>query len=152
MRSRSRAFTLVELMAALIVAALLTTIALPTYRQIIERQKIATTISDLANIAMAIEKFRTQHFEPPMSLAEVGMDGLRDPWGNAYQYLNFDSPVPGVNGMIRKDHNLHPINSEFDLYSMGPDGDSKSPLTAQASRDDILWARDGSFIGTASDF
>ncbi|MFL6620236.1 MAG: prepilin-type N-terminal cleavage/methylation domain-containing protein, partial [Povalibacter sp.] len=152
MRSRSRAFTLLELMAAVAIAALLTTIALPTYRQIIERQKVSTAISDLARIAMAIEKFRTQHFEPPMSLAEVGMDGLRDPWGNAYRYLNFNSPVPGVKGKIRKDHNLHPLNSEFDLYSMGPDGDSKSPLTAKASRDDILWARDGSFIGKASDF
>jgi general secretion pathway protein G len=57
-----------------------------------------------------------------------------------------------VKGKIRKDHNLHPLNSEFDLYSMGADGASVSPLTAKASRDDVIWGRDGSFVGLASDF
>jgi general secretion pathway protein G len=89
---------------------------------------------------------------PPPSLADITLAGLRDPWGNAYRYLNFSSGEPDINGKIRKDHNLHPINSEFDLYSTGPDGDSKAPLTAAASRDDILWARDGAFIGVATDF
>jgi general secretion pathway protein G len=54
--------------------------------------------------------------------------------------------------MIRKDHNLHPLNSEFDLYSLGKDGRSSPPLTAQASRDDVIWARDGDFVGLASDY
>ena len=54
--------------------------------------------------------------------------------------------------MIRKDHNLHPLNSEFDLYSFGKDGQSQSPLTAKASRDDVIWARDGGFVGLAEDY
>jgi general secretion pathway protein G len=66
--------------------------------------------------------------------------------------MNFNANIPGIYGKIRKDHNLHPLNSEFDLYSMGADGDSKSPLTAKASRDDIIWARDGDFVGLAEDF
>ena len=33
---------------------------------------------------------------------------------------------------------------------MGKDGDSKSPLTAKASRDDIIRANDGGYIGLAS--
>ena len=149
---RCRAFTLLELMAAVAVAALLTAIALPSYRGIIERQKVSKAIADLALIAMSIEKYRTQHFEAPMSLSDIGMNDMLDPWDHPYRYLNFESDVPGIQGKIRKDHNLHPINSEFDLYSMGPDGESKSPLTAKASRDDIVWARDGGFIGVASDF
>ena len=54
--------------------------------------------------------------------------------------------------MIRKDHNLHPLNTEFDLYSVGKDGSSSAPLTAANSLDDIVWARDGSFVGRAKDF
>jgi general secretion pathway protein G len=55
-------------------------------------------------------------------------------------------------GQQRKDRNLVPINSDYDLYSMGPDGRSVSPLTAQASRDDIIRANDGGFVGKASDY
>jgi general secretion pathway protein G len=87
-----------------------------------------------------------------MSLADVPGVPAADPWGNPYAYLNFAAPIPGVQGMIRKDHNLHPLNSEFDLYSLGADGDSQPALTAKASQDDVIWARDGSFIGLASDF
>jgi general secretion pathway protein G len=53
---------------------------------------------------------------------------------------------------MRKDRFLVPINTFFDLYSMGKDGQSVSPLTAQASRDDVIWANDGAFIGRASDY
>ena len=35
---------------------------------------------------------------------------------------------------------------------MGKDGDSKAPLTAQASRDDIIRANDGGYIGLASGY
>ncbi len=35
---------------------------------------------------------------------------------------------------------------------MGPDGKSVAPLTAKASRDDIVRANDGKFIGEASDY
>jgi general secretion pathway protein G len=45
-----------------------------------------------------------------------------------------------------------PVNSDFDLYSMGPDGQSKPPFTAAASRDDIVRASNGGFIGPVSDF
>ena len=85
----------------------------------------------------------------PDSLAEIGMDGLLDPWGNPYQYLNL-SNMKGK-GMARKDHSLVPINSDYDLYSMGKDGKSVSPLTAKVSRDDIVRANNGRFVGKASD-
>ena len=144
--------TLLELLSALPVCGLLAGLAIPAYRAIIGRQKTETAVRDLAQIAMAIERYHSSSFQYPASLADIGADDMRDPWGNAYRYLNFDADIPGIKGKIRKDHNLHPINSNFDLYSAGPDGDSKSPLTARASRDDIVYARDGSFIGPASDF
>ena len=103
---------------------------------------------------MAIERYRTTRFAIPETLTELGLDAdlLEDPWGRPYQFLSFNSSIPGINGMIRKDHNLHPLNSEFDLYSFGKDGESRSPLTARASRDDVIWARDGGFVGLAEDY
>ena len=138
----------------LAVVGLMAAIALPSYSAIIERQKVGEAGRELMDIAMVIERYRTMRFEVPETLAELGLDAdlLEDPWGRPYQFLSFNSSVPGINGMIRKDHNLHPLNSEFDLYSFGEDGESRSPLTASASRDDVIWARDGGFVGLAEDY
>ncbi len=75
---------------------------------------------------------------------------MLDPWGQAYRYFNIMTAKG--KGNLRKDKALNPINSDFDLYSMGKDGDSKLPLTPKVSHDDIIRARDGKFIGLASDF
>lgn len=55
-------------------------------------------------------------------------------------------------GKLRKDKNLVPINSDYDLYSKGPDGQSSSPLTASISQDDIVRGRNGTFFGKASEY
>jgi general secretion pathway protein G len=152
-RSRSGGFTVLELMTAAAVGALLLSIAVPTYFDRVQRLKVDQAKRDLMTIAMAIESYRTAHdFRLPLALSDMSGIPTIDPWGNAYAYLNFAAPIPGIKGQIRKDHNLHPLNTEFDLYSMGADGRSVAPLTAKASQDDVIWARDGSFVGLASDF
>lgn len=144
------AFTLLELMYVVAIVSILAAIAIPGYQSTIRSMDSKTAIRELAEIAQQIERYRTVHgFMLPSTLSEVSGIPAKDPWGHAYQYLNFDG---ASKGKIRKDHNLHPLNTEFDLYSMGPDGASVSPLTAKASRDDIIWARDGGFIGVAEDF
>lgn len=60
-------------------------------------------------------------------------------------------PCGGIGG-ARKDRFLVPINSDFDLYSMGKDGQSVGPLTAQKSHDDVIRANDGEFYGLAANF
>lgn len=148
----SKGFTLVELMMTTVVASLLIAIAVPSYARVIQRQRIAQAERDLRSLALRIERYRTQHGTPPDALTQLGAPLPRDPWNQDYRFLNFSSTAPGVKGKIRKDHNLHPLNSEFDLYSIGPDGSSSPPLTARASRDDIIWARDGGFVGPAEDY
>jgi general secretion pathway protein G len=61
-------------------------------------------------------------------------------------------PPCGSIGGARKDRFLVPINSDFDLYSMGVDGESVGPLTAKKSHDDIIRANDGGYYGLASNF
>jgi general secretion pathway protein G len=53
---------------------------------------------------------------------------------------------------VRKDHKLNPINTNYDLYSMGKDGVTKMQITQKDSVDDIIVAGDGGFVGLASDF
>jgi general secretion pathway protein G len=149
---RQAAFTLTELLAAVVIAGLLLGIGVPSYSSIIQRQRVAAAVADLGKLSLRIAKYKLANVSPPASLADIGAADWRDPWGNSYQYLSFDADIPGIQTRIRKDHNLHPINSEFDLYSMGPDGDSRAPLTARQSRDDVIFARDGDFIGPAEKF
>jgi general secretion pathway protein G len=152
-RVRSGGFTVLELVTATAVGALLLSSASPSYRSRVEHLKINQATNDLMLIAGAIERYRSAHdFKLPLALTDMAGLPTADPWGNAYQYLSFSAPLPGIKGKIRKDHNLHPLNSEFDLYSKGADGHTAAPLTAKASQDDVIWARDGSFIGLASDF
>jgi general secretion pathway protein G len=139
-------------MTTVVVVGLLAAIALPGYSRIAERQKVQRAARDLQDIASMIERYRTFRFKIPETLGDLGATLPKDPWGRDYQFLSFDSSAPGVAGKIRKDHNLHPLNSDFDLYSLGKDGQSKPPLTASASRDDVIWARDGGFVGLASDY
>jgi general secretion pathway protein G len=66
--------------------------------------------------------------------------------------LNIEDADAKTKGSIRKDKNLVPINSDFDLYSKGPDGKSTPPLTAKDSLDDIVRANDGGYFGVASKY
>jgi general secretion pathway protein G len=142
-----RGMTLVELLIIMAVVAVLTTIALLFYVDVTEQAKIARAIADITIIGGDIDTFELTKDRLPNDLAEVGRASLRDPWGNQYVYLNFTTTPAG---QWRKDHNLVPLNSTFDLYSKGKDGQSQPPLTAADSRDDIVRANDGNYVGLAS--
>jgi general secretion pathway protein G len=141
--------TLLELMLALIVVALIGSIALPSYRAHVERTRVSQAVADIKRIEMAIERFVTDRGTHPASLADLGGATPVDPWGRPYRYLR----MAGANvGQVRKDHAQHPLNTDYDLYSTGADGRTASPLTAAHSRDDIVRARNGSFVGRASTY
>ncbi len=144
----TRGFTLVELALALLVVSVLIALALPSYNGWRERIKVKAAQDDIIAIAAVIDARFTDTSALPDSLADIGRGGKLDPWGNAYQYLPLTTPA--ARGAARKDHSLVPLNSDYDLYSKGPDGASSPPLTAKASRDDILRANNGRFIGPAS--
>ncbi|HKZ03910.1 MAG TPA: prepilin-type N-terminal cleavage/methylation domain-containing protein [Methylomirabilota bacterium] len=145
----SRGLTLIEIMIALAVIATLTGIAVGVYGNVTERSKVAKAIADLQIMDGEIAAFEGEHGRLPTGLAEIGHGSLRDPWGNPYDYLAFD---PSNTGVRRKDRNLVPINSTYDLYSRGRDGATTAPLTAATSQDDVVRANDGGFYGLASTY
>ena len=48
--------------------------------------------------------------------------------------------------------NDFPITTDFDLYSMGPDGQTQQNLQSAKSKDDIVRADEGAFVGKASTY
>jgi general secretion pathway protein G len=151
--NKNAGFTLIEILIVASLIATISAIAIPRLLGYTQRTRNLQAVADMQRMDADIAQYGMDHNVPPDSLADVGYDDLRDPWGNPYQYLKIlDNSDPGVNGKRRKDHSLVPVNSDYDLYSMGPDGDSKAPFTAKASRDDIVRASDGAFIGPVSEF
>jgi len=150
--NRTKGFGLIELMITLVIAALLVSIAVPAYDGFVDRAKVARAVGDVGTISIEIGKFQLRNNNAlPETLDELGVDVPLDPWGTPYTYLNIVTAGPG-NGAFRKDKNLNPLNTDFDLYSSGEDKESKGPLSAETSRDDIVRANNGAFIGLGEDY
>jgi general secretion pathway protein G len=129
----------------------LSAVAAPLYSGHQDKARNAKAAADIAVIQFDLRLYDSGHDGAlPTALEALGRGTIRDPWGNPYQYLSF-AAVHGV-GQMRKDRFLVPINSTYDLYSMGKDGRTALPLTARNSRDDIIRANDGGFIGLAADY
>jgi general secretion pathway protein G len=147
---KQRAFTLVELLIALTVAAILAAIAIPSYQNYLTRNQLSQVCDDFTSIDLKAQQFYADNMRYPDALADIGQDQLRDPWNQSYAYLNLT--IPANLHQARKDRNLHPISTDFDLYSIGADGQSVKPLTAQPSQDDIIRARNGGYCGFVRDY
>ncbi len=149
-RTGSPGFTFIELLIAIAIVGVLANLAYSRYEDYRERARVYQAMGDIGSMSAVISRHILDSRSLPDSLDDVGLAGKLDPWGRPYQYFNLTSQKG--NGKARKDKNLNPLNSDFDLYSVGKDGSSQSSLVAKTSRDDVLRARDGGFIGLASDF
>lgn len=148
-KSFALGFTIVELMIALAIAGVLMIIAVPAYQDYGKRVDEKQVINDLTILQMQIDDYQLTTGNFPTSLAAIGAAGMTDPWGNDYEYLDYDSNPPGFR---RKDRNLNPLNSDYDLYSKGEDGQTTKQIITPKAQDDIIRGRDGTFMGQAKDF
>jgi len=143
-------FTLIEILLVLVIAGILIAIAVPSYERYLERSRLVETTLDLGTMQKTINDYSLAKGALPDGLGDVGYGAKMDPWGRPYEYLNLRT-MKG-NGKARKDKSLAPLNSDYDLYSVGRDGLSEAALSNKASRDDVVRARDGRFIGPAEEF
>jgi general secretion pathway protein G len=145
---RDQGITLLELVATLAVLGTLVAIFVPGFVDYLRGNRVERAILDMRLIDADIRIWGAGQ-EFPVSLDELGRPLRLDPWGHPYVYLRIETANRGA---WRKDRFLNPLNSDYDLYSMGPDGLSRPPLTAAMSRDDIVRAGDGAFVGRAEDY
>ena len=126
MHHRTRSgFTLIEIMVVVVILAILAALIVPKVMSRPDEARVIAAQQDVAAILQALKLYRLDNLRYPTT--EQGLEALvarptvapvppnwkaggylerlpKDPWGNAYQYLN-----PGVRG-------------EIDVFSLGADG------------------------------
>ena len=145
---RERGVTRLEISAAIAALLVLASVAGPAFTGYVERGRVARAVSEIGTLSLQLDRWQRDGRALPETLAEASLGGT-DPWGRPYVYLRVADASPG---RLRKDDRRAPLNTDFDLYSMGPDGATAAPLPAQPSRDDIVRANDGEFIGLAINY
>jgi len=146
----NRAFTILELLIVMAIMITLAAMGIPAFADALDVAYVGRAIGDIRTLQTEITRYEVQLGKLPDTLQEVGVTDMLDPWGNPYEYLNFDN-VQGQ-GQKRKDKFQVPLNSTYDLYSKGKDGASVSALTANSSQDDIVRANDGAYVGLGSQY
>lgn len=146
---RPAGLTAIEVSAALAVVAIVGSIFNAGYFGWRDRQGTEQAATEILTMGARLAAATGTDGQLPDSLDRL-FPGARDPWGRPYQYRRVDRPDDRASA--RTDHAAAPINTRFDLYSLGPDGESQATLADRSSRDDIVWGRDGLYVGTARDF
>lgn len=144
-----RGFTLIEMLTTVAMLGVLVGIAIPAYDGYRERVRASQAVREIAAMSASVQRFALDNRAFPQTLVEVNLGGRLDPWGRPYVYYNVEA---NGKGGARKDHKLNPLNTDFDLYSMGKDGKSKPQISQKDSVDDMIRASNGRFIGKAADY
>jgi general secretion pathway protein G len=124
---RNKGFTLIELMVVLVILGVLAAMIAPKIMDRPDEARIVAARQDIATVVQALKMYRLDNIRYPTT--EQGLQALvtkpaiapipdnwksggyleklpKDPWGNAYVYLN-----PGRHG-------------DIDVISLGTDGES----------------------------
>lgn len=150
-KSSAHAFSAVELLIVISIVGALAAMALQYYQNYKFRAENSEAIKGIQALDTSIQIYRQINNTYPSSLTVIPQGNVLDPWGHTYEYLLIEGNTK-AKGHERKDKSLVPINSDYDLYSMGADGKSVAPLTAAASQDDIVRANNGRYFGLASEY
>jgi general secretion pathway protein G len=148
---RSGGFTLVELAIVVAILGILGALTLAQYLTYIERVRVARAVIELKDISSRLDPIVFEGGRLPNSLAAIGLGGRNDPWGRPYVYLKIQGNPLGVPAS-RKDQFLVPLNTDYDVYSKGKDGQTRTQITHPLSLDDVIRGNNGGFLGLAAKY
>ncbi|CAH2031092.1 prepilin-type N-terminal cleavage/methylation domain-containing protein [Trichlorobacter ammonificans] len=140
--SDTHGFTLVELLVVLAVLAVLALMAVQVLNSYVVSVKVGRTSADIRTIEKTLAAYYIEKNQYPASLKDVGMGEQSDPWMNLYEYRLLAGGVEALEDSLGI-----ALNTDYDLYSKGPDGVSAIAAGDASALDDIVRANDGQYAG-----
>lgn len=126
---------------------------IPAFNKYRDQQRVNIAINDLRVLDNKIQAYKSSNETYPSALTDIPALSLNDSSGQRLRVSEDRRGRHKVQGHnMRKDKNLVPINSDFDLYSKGADGKTVAPLTAPSSQDDVVRANDGRYFGLGANY
>jgi general secretion pathway protein G len=153
--AQRRGMTIIELLITLAIVGILGSIGLTMMAARGERARAQEAVVGIERLSLALTRYATRPDRLaaglPDDLAELGVDPewLTDPWGRPYQYLK---PGGGDDSLARVNARGVRLNTDYDLYSLGPNGTTRPAIDDVLAADDILRAALGGFIGSPADY
>jgi general secretion pathway protein G len=146
----NKGYTLIELFIVIAIIGCLSAIALPNYLKYKNNARVAAAVADVRIIEKQISLYVFDNAgQLPNNLSVLPNIGtLKDPWGNPYQYLVINGGKPKG---LRRNMSDNPVNTDYDLYSLGKDGASKPQFKFKESQDDVVRAYEGRYVGLVSE-
>ena len=98
--AQARGFTLIELLVALVISAILATIALPSYSAYVSRSKLRTAQNDLVSLALNMENYYQQQLTYPpanttTAATQTSLPGWAPAQGSNFTYQILSSSSSG---------------------------------------------------------
>lgn len=146
-------FSLVEMVLVVAIIAILASLAIPAYSQIEDLARDARAVVEIRDMEHAIIAYSVEHGGVfPTTLSDIGRPNVTDPWGARYVYSDFKAPNDAaLLGSIGSSDDQW--NTDFDLYSLGTDGNSNAGnFNDPSTQNDIIRAGNGAYCGMAKDF
>lgn len=138
----SAGFTMIELLVVVAVLGILAMLSIPTYNEFVSRAKNGRAKQEVRLLEREIIDYFMQTESLPLTLGEIRRGDLKDPWGNLYVYSR--TPIRNRFGAN--------LNSDFDIFSMGKDGNTDPVVSSAAGKDDLVRGADGAFLSSGADW
>jgi general secretion pathway protein G len=142
-----RGFTLLELIIVVAIIGILASIAMPLYAEIRAKATVSRAIGEIRNLETEINAYFTEKENLPVNITDLGRGDILDPWGRKYEY----QLIATAGGAERKLFGIS-LNTGYDLYSKGKDGQSAPSLADPKSKDDVVLANDGGYVGLGESY
>jgi general secretion pathway protein G len=145
----NKGYTLVELVLIVVIISILAAISIPFYITYVNTAKTARAVGEIRTLNTEINAYYIDNGKNPDNWIALGSKVLNDPWLRPYVYYNFAStaPLSPAAQVPLKDILNISLNTDFDLYSLGPDGVTAAVSGVSATDDDIARFNDGVYVG-----
>lgn len=139
----SPGFTLIELLTVVFIIGVLATIAIIAYSEYVKTAENVVAITEINMLEKELFGYGVENptLLPP-DLGAIHYGGFLDPWKHPYVYQPDLTVAPRTNAG-------NPINTDYDLYSIGRDGRTALDIDNPVSDDDIIRADNGGYKGLA---